>query len=137
MLREIHEQPKCLDDTLAMDWRGADCFGEQTDALLGKVAAVQIIACGTSYHAGLARHWIEAEAGLPCQVGGVECRYRRSVTLPRTLIVCISQSGETADTLAALKHAGGNNVVARLALCNVDHSAIVRASDCHSYPGRR
>ncbi|MGB0765436.1 MAG: glutamine--fructose-6-phosphate transaminase (isomerizing), partial [Luminiphilus sp.] len=122
MLKEIHEQPKCLDDTLAMDWRGADCFGEQTDALLGKVAAVQIIACGTSYHAGLvARHWIEAEAGLPCQVEvASEYRYRRSVTLPGTLIVCISQSGETADTLAALKHAEGDNVVARLALCNVD-----------------
>ena len=131
MLKEIHEQPKCLDDTLAMDWLGADCFGEQTDALLGQVAAVQIIACGTSYHAGLvARHWIEAEAGLPCQVEvASEYRYRRSVTLPGTLIVCISQSGETADTLAALKHAGGDNVVARLALCNVDHSAIVRASD--------
>ena len=66
MLKEIHEQPKCLDDTLAMDWRGADCFGEQTDGLLGKVAAVQIIACGTSYHAELvARHWIEAEAVCP------------------------------------------------------------------------
>ena len=131
MLKEIHEQPKCLDDTLAMDWRGADCFGEQTDTLLSKVAAVQIIACGTSYHAGLvARHWIEAEAGLPCQVEvASEYRYRRSVTLPGTLIVCISQSGETADTLAALKHAGGDNVVARLALCNVGHSAIVRASD--------
>ncbi len=131
MLKEIHEQPQRLEDTLAIEWRKAECFGAQTDELLSQVAAVQIIACGTSYHAGLvARHWIEAEVGLPCQVEvASEFRYRRSVTLPGTLVVCISQSGETADTLAALKHADGEGVVARLALCNVDHSAIVRASD--------
>ena len=131
MLKEIHEQPQRLEDTLAIDWHSDECFGPQTDALLSRVMAVQIIACGTSYHAGLiARHWIEAEAGLPCQVEvASEYRYRRSVTMPGTLVVCISQSGETADTLAALNHAQNEGVVARLALCNVDHSAIVRASD--------
>ena len=131
MLKEIHEQPGRLEDTVAIDWRSADCFGAGTQTLLSRVNAVQIIACGTSYHAGLvARHWIEATAGLPCQVEvASEYRYRQSVILPGTLIVGISQSGETADTLAALKHASGNDVVACLALCNVDHSAIVRASD--------
>lgn len=131
MLKEIHEQPARLRDTVSIDWRSDDCFGDNTKALLSRVEAVQIIACGTSYHAGLiARHWIEGVAGLNCQVEvASEYRYRQSVTLPGTLLVCISQSGETADTLAALKHASNDNVVARLALCNVDHSAIVRASD--------
>ena len=131
MLKEIHEQPARLQDTLAIDWRSHDCFGVNTQQLLSQVQAVQIIACGTSYHAGLvARHWIEGIAGLTCQVEvASEYRYRESVTLPGTLVVCISQSGETADTLAALKHAANDNVVARLALCNVDHSAIVRASE--------
>jgi glucosamine--fructose-6-phosphate aminotransferase (isomerizing) len=96
-----------------------------------QVAAVQILACGTSYHAGLvARHWIEALAGLPCQVEvASEYRYRDSVTLPNTLVVGISQSGETADTLAALEHVDPERVLARLAICNVDHSAMVRASE--------
>jgi glucosamine--fructose-6-phosphate aminotransferase (isomerizing) len=131
MLKEIHEQPARLQDTVAIDWRSHDCFGANTQELLSQVQAVQIIACGTSYHAGLiARHWIEGIAGLTCQVEvASEYRYRQSVTLPGTLVVCISQSGETADTLAALKHAANDNVVARLALCNVDHSAIVRASE--------
>ena len=93
--------------------------------------AVQIIACGTSYHAGLvARHWLEALAGVPCQVEvASEFRYRRSVALPGTLVVTISQSGETADTLAAIKHLPDDYALAKLAICNVDHSAIVRASD--------
>ena len=123
MLKEIHEQPARLRDTVSIDWRSDDCFGDNTKALLSRVEAVQIIACGTSYHAGLiARHWIEGVAGLNCQVEvASEYRYRQSVTLPGTLVVCISQSGETADTLAALKHASNDNVVARLALCNVDH----------------
>ena len=131
MLKEIHEQPARLQDTVSIDWRSDHCFGTNTQALLSQVEAVQIIACGTSYHAGLiARHWIESVAGLSCQVEvASEYRYRQSVTLPGTLVVCISQSGETADTLAALKHASNDHVVARLALCNVDHSAIVRASD--------
>ena len=92
---------------------------------------MQILACGTSYHAGLvARHWIEALAGLPCQVEvASEFRYRQSVTLPNTLVVGLSQSGETADTLAALEHVDADRVLARLAICNVDHSALVRASE--------
>jgi len=131
MLKEIHEQPAKLKDTISIDWRSDHCFGANTQALLSKVEAVQVIACGTSYHAGLiARHWIEGVAGLNCQVEvASEYRYRKSVTLPGTLVVCISQSGETADTLAALNHASNDNIVARLALSNVDHSAIVRASD--------
>ena len=131
MLKEIHEQPARLRDTLATDRLDTSAFGPQAEAVFAQVQAVQIIACGTSYHAGLvARHWIEATAGIPCQVEvASEFRYRESVILPGTLIVCISQSGETADTLAALKHADSEAVVGRLAICNVDHSAIVRASD--------
>ena len=106
-------------------------FGANAAALFPKVASVQILACGTSYHAGLvARHWIEALAGLPCQVEvASEFRYRQSVTLPNTLVVGLSQSGETADTLAALEHVDADRVLARLAICNVDHSALVRASE--------
>ena len=131
MQKEMHEQPTRLRNTLSVDWQSANCFGANTEQLLSEVKAIQILACGTSYHAGMImRHWVEAEAGLPCQVEvASEYRYRQAVTLPGTLVVCISQSGETADTLAALQHASGPNVVARLALCNVDHSAIVRASD--------
>ncbi len=131
MLKEIHEQPARLRDTLSLENLGPGVFGDQAGELFAKVKAVQIIACGTSYHAGLvARHWIESMAAIPCQVEvASEFRYRQSVTLPGTLIVCISQSGETADTLAALKHASNANVVARLAICNVDYSAIVRASE--------
>ena len=131
MLKEIHEQPARLQDTLATAGIRPEAFGAQAAGVFGRVKAVQIIACGTSYHAGLvARHWIEALAGLPCQVEvASEFRYRQSVILPGTLMVCISQSGETADTLAALKHADSPNVIARLAICNVDHSAIVRASE--------
>jgi len=78
----------------------------------------------------VARHWLEALAGIPCQVEvASEFRYRKSVALPGTLVVTISQSGETADTLAAIKHLGDDYALAKLAICNVDHSAIVRASD--------
>ena len=131
MLKETHEQPARLNDTLSIDFLDASIFGENAAATFSKVKAVQILACGTSYHAGLvARHWIEERVGIPCQVEvASEYRYRKSVTLPGTLIVTLSQSGETADTLAALKIADNANVVGRLAICNVDHSAIVRASD--------
>ena len=78
----------------------------------------------------MARHWLEALAGIPCQVEvASEFRYRKSVALPGTLVVTISQSGEIADTLAAIKHLGDDYALAKLAICNVDHSAIVRASD--------
>ena len=131
MLKEIYEQPDRLRDTLTFDVLDDSLFGDQAAAIFDQVQAVQIIACGTSYHAGLvARHWLEAIAGVPCQVEvASEFRYRRSVALPGTLVVTISQSGETADTLAAIKHLPDDYALAKLAICNVDHSAIVRASD--------
>jgi len=131
MLKEICEQPDRLRDTLGFAELSDDLFGEAATTVFDQVQAVQIIACGTSYHAGLvARHWLEALAGIPCQVEvASEFRYRKSVALPGTLVVTISQSGETADTLAAIKHLGDDYALAKLAICNVDHSAIVRASD--------
>ena len=131
MLKEIFEQPARLRDTVRQGSVTDEVFGPAAAKVFPRVAAVQILACGTSYHAGLvARHWIEALAGLPCQVEvASEYRYRDSVTLPNTLVVGISQSGETADTLAALEHADSERVLARLAICNVDHSAMVRASE--------
>ena len=131
MRKEIFEQPARLRATVAQDSAVDTAFGEAAATVFPKVAAVQILACGTSYHAGLvARHWIESLAGLPCQVEvASEYRYRDSVTLPNTLVVGISQSGETADTLAALEHVDAERVLARLAICNVDHSAMVRASE--------
>jgi glucosamine--fructose-6-phosphate aminotransferase (isomerizing) len=131
MLKEIYEQPDRLRDTLTFELLDDSLFGDNAAAIFDQVQAVQIIACGTSYHAGLvARHWLEALAGVPCQVEvASEFRYRRSVALPGTLVVTISQSGETADTLAAIKHLSDDHALAKLAICNVDHSAIVRASD--------
>ena len=131
MLKEIFEQPARLRATVAQGSAVDTAFGRAAATVFPKVAAVQILACGTSYHAGLvARHWIESLAGLPCQVEvASEYRYRDSVTLPNTLVVGISQSGETADTLAALEHVDAERVLARLAICNVDHSAMVRASE--------
>ena len=131
MLKEIYEQPDRLRDTLTFESLNDSLFGDNAAAIFDQVQAVQIIACGTSYHAGLvARHWLEALAGVPCQVEvASEFRYRRSVALPGTLVVTISQSGETADTLAAIKHLPDDHALAKLAICNVDHSAIVRASD--------
>jgi len=131
MRKEIFEQPARLRATVAHGSGVDAAFGEAAATVFPKVGAVQILACGTSYHAGLvARHWIESLAGLPCQVEvASEYRYRDSVTLPNTLVVGISQSGETADTLAALEHVDVEKVLARLAICNVDHSAMVRASE--------
>ena len=131
MLKEIYEQPDKLRETLTFESLDDSLFGEDAAAIFDQVQAVQIIACGTSYHAGLvARHWLEALAGVPCQVEvASEFRYRRSVALPGTLVVTLSQSGETADTLAAIKHLPKDYALAKLAICNVDHSAIVRASD--------
>ena len=131
MLKEIFEQPARLRDTITHGAVRDEAFGESALSVFPEVAAVQILACGTSYHAGLvARHWIESLAGLPCQVEvASEYRYRDSVALPNTLVVAISQSGETADTLAALEHVHSERVLSRLAICNVDHSAMVRASE--------
>lgn len=106
-------------------------FGDQAAIIFDQVERVKIIACGTSFHAGLvARYWLEAIAGIPVQVEiASEFRYRKSVVEPNTLFVTISQSGETADTLAALKLAKSLKFLASLAICNVPGSSLVRESD--------
>ncbi len=135
MLKEIHEQPGALADTLAgrlgHDAVLENILGPDTGALLAPVAAVQIVACGTSYHAGMiARYWIEEQLGLPAQVEvASEYRYRQHVVQPGTLLIVISQSGETADTLAVLKQSRAESFVARLAICNVAESTMTRAAD--------
>ena len=134
MQKEIHEQPRALGDTLEgiVDAGGFDpaLFGAEAAEVLRDVDAVQILACGTSYYAGLvARYWIEAIAGLPCAVDiASEYRYRPVAATARQLVVTISQSGETLDTLEALKYAGSLGLARTLAICNVPESAIPRAS---------
>ncbi|GAB1394310.1 glutamine--fructose-6-phosphate transaminase (isomerizing) [Rhodocyclaceae bacterium] len=132
MQKEIFEQPQALAATLEMiggaQTFSANLFGAAAPEMLVSVKSVLIIACGTSYHAGLvARYWIEQIAGLPCSVEvASEYRYRVSVPNPDQLVVAISQSGETADTLASIKHAKSLGMQKTLALCNVPESAIVR-----------
>jgi len=129
MQKEIFEQPRAVADTLeSVAGVTPSIFGAEADAVLPGVRSVLILACGTSYYAGLvARSWIEALAGLPCNVEiASEYRYRTSVPDPRTLVVVVSQSGETADTLAALKHAESLGQPATLAVCNVATSAMMR-----------
>jgi len=134
MQKEIHEQPRALSDTLEAitDASGfcADLFGENAHSVLSAVTGVQILACGTSYYAGLvAKYWIEAMTGLPCQVEiASEYRYRQVAINPQHLLVTISQSGETLDTLEALKYAQSLGYKHTLAICNVPESAIARAS---------
>jgi len=134
MQKEIHEQPRALGDTIeAIADAGrfeAALFGPGADAVLPEVDGVQILACGTSFYAGLvAREWIEAIAGLPCQAEiASEYRYRQVVANPRHLVVTISQSGETLDTMEALKYAGLLGHTHTLSICNVPESAIPRAS---------
>lgn len=135
MQKEIHEQPTAIAKTL----EGRVASGQVLDAAFGPLAAkafddiraVQIVACGTSFHAGMvARYWMEDIAGLPCNVEvASEFRYRRHVVAPGTLFVTISQSGETADTLAALKEAKKLGYAHTLAICNVPESSIVRGSE--------
>ncbi|MFG1495646.1 glutamine--fructose-6-phosphate transaminase (isomerizing) [Saccharospirillum sp. HFRX-1] len=135
MLKEIFEQPHAIEQTL--DGRlGAkdvvtEAFGVNANELLAGIDFVQIIACGTSYHAGMvARYWFEQIAGVPCQVEiASEFRYRQSVVPKNALFVTISQSGETADTLAALRVAKERGYKATLTLCNVPGSSLVRESD--------
>jgi glucosamine--fructose-6-phosphate aminotransferase (isomerizing) len=140
MLKEIFEQPKVVQRTLegrlGSDHVLVQAFGPQAAELFASVRNVQIVACGTSYHAGMvARYWLEELAGIPCQVEvASEFRYRKVVVQADTLFVSISQSGETADTLAALRNAkehvpekGG--YLASLAICNVGISSLVRESD--------
>ncbi|GAB4466070.1 MAG: glutamine--fructose-6-phosphate transaminase (isomerizing) [Burkholderiaceae bacterium] len=129
MQKEIFEQPKAIADTLdpvvAID---PLIFGEAAADVLPRVDRVLVLACGTSFYAGsVARYWIEAIAQVPVTVEiASEYRYRTSVAHPNTLVVVVSQSGETADTLAALKHAKSLGMHATLAVCNVATSAMVR-----------
>ena len=134
MLKEIHEQPRALAATLEgrMTAEGVlpEILGSGTLDLLKTVEAVQIVACGTSYFAGcVARYWIEQLAGLPCQVEiASEFRYRDVAPVKNALFVSISQSGETADTLAALRSLG-DEWAGKLAICNVPGSSLTRESD--------
>ena len=135
MLKEIYEQPKVVNNTL-QGRIGAhaileEAFGAQAKAILDSVKVVRIVACGTSYHSGLvAKYWLESLAGIPCQVEiASEFRYRKFVVSPNTLFVSISQSGETADTLAALRLAKESGFASTLAICNVAQSSLVRESD--------
>jgi len=135
MLKEIFTQPLAIADALAgRISKGRvveDEFGHAAKAVLDRVKGVQIVACGTSYHAGLvARHWIEEMAGIPCNVEvASEFRYRKFVVAPETLFVAISQSGETADTLAALQLARQSGYISTLAICNVAESSLTRETD--------
>ncbi|MCG6577270.1 glutamine--fructose-6-phosphate transaminase (isomerizing) [Pseudomonas sp. AF32] len=135
MLKEIHEQPavvqRTLEGRMSQNQVLVQAFGPQAAELFAKVRNVQIVACGTSYHAGMvARYWLEELAGIPCQVEvASEFRYRKVVVQPDTLFVTISQSGETADTLAALRNAKELGFLASLAICNVGISSLVRESD--------
>jgi glutamine---fructose-6-phosphate transaminase (isomerizing) len=134
MQKEIFEQPQALANTLELLSGGnrlsPNMFGAAAPEMMRDAKSVLIIACGTSYHAGLtARYWIEQLAGLACQVEiASEYRYRDSVPNPETLVVAISQSGETADTLAAVKHAKALGMGRTLAICNVPESALIRES---------
>jgi glucosamine--fructose-6-phosphate aminotransferase (isomerizing) len=135
MLKEIFEQPQALTDTLAGCLSGnhvlEECFGHQAKDILDDVEHVTILACGTSYHAGyVAKYWLESLAGMPCSVEvASEFRYRQPVMRKHSLVVTISQSGETADTIAALKEARQRGFGKSLAICNVPESALVRESD--------
>lgn len=135
MLKEIYEQPRVIKNTL--DGRVSktsvleQAFGIKAPPIFDKINAVQIVACGTSSHAGLvAKYWFESIAKIPCQVDiASDYRYRDIIVQPNTLFVTISQSGETADTLAALRYAKKLGYVATLAVCNVATSSLVRESD--------
>jgi len=134
MLKEIYEQPRALAATIPVAGTREiedSVFGTDAGIIFDRVKAVQIVACGTSYHAGMvARYWLEELAGIPCAVEvASEFRYRKRVVHPGTLLVTVSQSGETADTLAALRNADEEAFVARMVIANVDHSSLVRESD--------
>ncbi len=134
MLKEIYEQPEviraCLDGRISGDKLLEQCFGAKAADIFDQVKQVQIIACGTSFHAGLiAKYWIEDLVGIPCMVEvASEYRYRTVVIPEDTLFLTISQSGETADTLAALREVQ-SRVLASLVICNVPGSSLVRESD--------
>ena len=137
MLKEILEQPYVIAETLegraGQTYVFPEILGSNANELLEKTKMIQIVACGTSYHAGLvAKYWFEKVAKIPCQVDiASEFRYRSPVVLPGTLLITVSQSGETADTLAALRHAKTQgDYVGFLAICNVPASSLVRESEC-------
>ncbi|MBF6956195.1 glutamine--fructose-6-phosphate transaminase (isomerizing) [Acinetobacter baumannii] len=141
MLKEIYEQPEAIKQTISQALNGnslREDFLQNAEADFSKVQSVQIIACGTSYHSGMiAKYWFEQLIGVPCQVEiASEFRYRTPVIVENTLYICISQSGETADTLAALretqKRAKANNIdIQTLTICNVATSSMVRETDHH------
>jgi len=134
MLKEIYEQPAVVAETLeGRIYKGRlleESFGHEAKALFDKTRGVHIVACGTSYHAGMvAKYWLEA-VGVPCNVEvASEYRYRKVVVPDGTLFLTISQSGETADTLAALRGAKKAGYVGSLCICNVPESSLVRESD--------
>ncbi|MGY5745861.1 glutamine--fructose-6-phosphate transaminase (isomerizing) [Vibrio antiquarius] len=135
MQKEIYEQPKALINTMegriTADSVVTDAIGVHAADILSKVEHVQIVACGTSYNAGMtARYWFEDIAGVSCDVEiASEFRYRKFVTRPNSLLITLSQSGETADTLAALRLAKEKGYMAAMTICNVAGSSLVRESD--------
>jgi len=135
MLKEIFFQPDAISKTLkgriTKDQIITKEFGESADLIFSKIECIKIVACGTSYHAGLiAAYWMEKIANIHCQVEiASEYRYRKSVILDNTLFVTVSQSGETADTLAALRTAKDKGYLSTLTICNVDESSLTRDSD--------
>ena len=135
MLKEIYEQPslirKILQGRVGEDHVLEDIFGSDAKAIFDRTKAVQIVACGTSYHAGMiAQYWIEGIAGVPCRVEvASEFRYRKFVVQKDTLLLTISQSGETADSLAALRLAKTLGYASTMTICNVAQSSLVRESD--------
>jgi glucosamine--fructose-6-phosphate aminotransferase (isomerizing) len=135
MLKEIFEQPEAIANTLegrlGLHHIADEIFGPTAAAVFSQVKNIQIAACGTSYHAGMvARYWLEELAGIPCQIETAsELRYRNPVVQPNTLFLTLSQSGETADTLAAQRVARSQGYIATLAICNVPESSLVRSAD--------
>ncbi len=135
MLKEIKEQPEkikgLLEGQLTESGVQEEIFGPDAPEIFKQVQSVQVVACGTSFHAGtVAKYWLEGLAGLPCSVEvASEFRYRNKVVGPNTLFVTISQSGETADTLACLSAAKDAGYIARLGVCNVPSSSLARESD--------
>lgn len=135
MQKEIFEQPRALADTIEerflKDEIPAKVFGNSAEKIFSKIKRIQIAACGSSFHAALAgKYWLEEYTGIPCQVEiASEFRYRQTVTEPATLFISISQSGETADTLAALRKAKKLPFIATLTICNAPESSLVRESD--------
>lgn len=135
MLKEIHDQPHAISETLEGRLGGEQvleaAFGPRASEIFDRVKAVHIIACGTSYHAGMvARNWFEGLGGVPCQVEvASEFRYRHPVANPDALVIAVSQSGETADTLAAVRAMKEWGFGPTLAICNVPESSLVREAD--------